>query len=108
MILKESAAEKAIIDFISEIKELPEWVKLYQINHHSPSQANAADDIWGYKYLYLSQEEEDHLQLILKCFLVFVSRDMGQLEFGKFLWEYEKGKGLIKKPIPPTRKVLKK
>lgn len=108
MILKESAAEKAIIDFISEIKELPEWVKLYQINHHSPSQANAADDIWGYKYLYLSQEERRSLPINSKMFSGVCIGDMGQLEFGKFLWEYEKGKGLIKKPIPPTRQVLKK
>jgi len=37
-------------DFLDNIKELPKWVELYGINHHSPSQLNSNDDIWGYKY----------------------------------------------------------
>lgn len=108
MISKEQAAEKAIAEFITGINELPEWVKLYKINHHSPSQANTSDDMWGYKYLYLSQEERRDLPINSKMFSGVCIGDMGQLEFGNFIWEYEKGKGLTKKPIPPTRKVFEK
>ena len=42
-------------NFLDDIKDLPEWVELYKLNHWSPSQLNAADDIWSYKYLYLTQ-----------------------------------------------------
>ena len=40
MITKEDAAEKALSDWIAGIKKLPEWVKIYKLNHHSPSQIN--------------------------------------------------------------------
>tara|TARA_B100000161_G_scaffold247568_1_gene203888 strand:+ start:98 stop:376 length:279 start_codon:yes stop_codon:yes gene_type:complete len=48
-------------EWINSIKSLPAWVKLYSLNHHSPSQINEADDMWGYKYLYLTQEERRKL-----------------------------------------------
>ena len=56
-------------DFLDSIKELPKWVELYGINHHSPSQLNSNDDIWGYKYLYLSQEERRELPINSKMFI---------------------------------------
>ena len=34
---KEEKAEKDLNDWISSIKKLPDWVKLYKLNHHSPS-----------------------------------------------------------------------
>ena len=61
MILKADAADKALNDWIAGIKKLPEWVKLYKLNHHSPSQINTQEDQWGYKYLYLTQEERRKL-----------------------------------------------
>ncbi len=51
---KEEKAEKDLNDWISSIKKLPDWVKIYKLNHHSPSQINTEEDQWGYKYLYLT------------------------------------------------------
>ena len=58
---KDETNLKELNDWIKDIKTLPAWVKLYSLNHHSPSQINAADDMWGYKYLYLTQEERRKL-----------------------------------------------
>ena len=44
-------------EVLSEIKKLPEWVKDYELNHHSPSQLNNIDGKWCYEYLYLSQKQ---------------------------------------------------
>ena len=56
-------AEK-ILTIGSQALKLPEWVKLYKLNHHSPSQINTEEDQWGYKYLYLAGKSEDIFQLI--------------------------------------------
>ena len=95
-------------DFLDNIKELPKWGELYGINHHSPSQLNSNDDIWGYKYLYLSQEERRELPINSKMFSGVCIGDMAQLQFGNYVWDYVKGKGLVKKEIPPQRKVFDK
>ena len=95
-------------DFLDNIKELPKWVELYGINHHSPSQLNSNDDIWGYKYLYLSQEERRELPINSKMFSGVCLGDLAQLQFGNYVWDYVKGKGLVKKEIPPQRKVFDK
>ena len=51
MITKEAAlAKKVSDDFLDSIKDLPEWVELYKLNHWSPSQLNSMDCLWGYKY----------------------------------------------------------
>ena len=49
MELKENTIDKELTEWIQSIKPLPEWVKLYKLNQHSPSQINSADDMWGYK-----------------------------------------------------------
>ena len=95
-------------EFLDNIKELPKWVELYGINHHSPSQINSNDDIWSYKYLYLSQEERRELPINSKMFSGVCLGDMAQLQFGNYVWEYVKGKGLTRKEIPPQRKVFEK
>ena len=72
-------------DFLDNIKELPKWVELYGINHHSPSQINSNDDIWSYKYLYLSQEERRELPINSKMFSGVCLGDMAQLQFGNYV-----------------------
>ena len=93
-------------NWISSIKKLPEWVKLYKLNHHSPSQANTADDQWGYKYLYLTQEERRQLPVNsnMKCgnWIGY----MGQKKFGDFIWVYERPHGLVRKEIPKEKKIF--
>lgn len=42
---------------LSEVPKLPEWVKIYELNHHSPSQLNNIDGKWCYEYLFLSQKQ---------------------------------------------------
>jgi len=37
--------------------ELPEWSKFYNWNHHSPSQINLNDDLFCFKYFYLTEKE---------------------------------------------------
>ena len=109
MITKDAAlAKKVTDDFLDNIKDLPEWVELYKINHHSPSQLNSADDMWSYKYLYLTQEQRRKLPINSKMFCGVCLGDMGILTFGKYLWESKIGKGLVKVEIPPQRKIFDK
>ena len=108
MILKKDAAEKELNDWVSAIKKLPDWVKLYGLNHHSPSQINTEEDQWGYKYLYLSQEERRELPVNSNMKCGNWIGELGQKQYGKFLWEYEKGSGLIKKEIPLEKKIFDK
>ena len=37
--------------------DLPEWSKFYNWNHHSPSQINLNDDLFCFKYFYLTDKE---------------------------------------------------
>ena len=37
--------------------ELPEWSKFYNWNHHSPSQINLPDDVFTFKYFYLTETD---------------------------------------------------
>ena len=106
--IKEEKAEKDLNDWISSIKKLPDWVKLYKLNHHSPSQINTQEDQWGYKYLYLTQEERRHLPVNSNMKCGNWIGEMGQKQFGKFLWEYEKGSGLVKKDIKEEKKIFDK
>ena len=108
MELKENIIDKELTDWIQSIKPLPEWVKLYKLNHHSPSQINAADDMWGYKYLYLTQEERRNLPINSKMHSGVCIGDMGQYEFGNYIWKFVKGKGLVKTEIPKTKKIFEK
>lgn len=105
---KEEKAEKDLNDWISSIKKLPDWVKLYKLNHHSPSQINTEEDQWGYKYLYLTQEERRELPVNSNMKCGNWIGELGQKQFGKFLWEYEKGSGLIKKEIKEEKKIFDK
>ena len=93
-------------EWINSIKSLPAWVKLYSLNHHSPSQINAADDMWGYKYLYLTQEERRKLPGNSKMKSGNVIGSLGQKKYGNFIWEYEKGSGLIKKEVKKEKKIF--
>jgi hypothetical protein len=95
-------------DFLENIKELPQWVELYKLNHWSPSQLNSMDCMWGYKYLYLTQEQRRKLPINSKMFTGVCLGDMGILKFGKYLWETKVGKGLVKTEIPPQRKIFDK
>ena len=95
-------------DFLDSIKDLPEWVKLYKLNHWSPSQLNSMDCMWGYKYLYLTQEQRRKLPINSKMFTGVCLGDMGILKFGKYLWETKVGKGLVKTEILPQRKIFDK
>ena len=108
MELKENIVDKELSEWIQGIKPLPEWVKLYKLNHHSPSQINAADDMWGYKYLYLTQEERRNLPINSKMHSGVCIGDMGQYEFGNYIWKFVKGKGLVKTEIPKTKKIFEK
>tara|TARA_R100001443_G_scaffold11039_2_gene20687 strand:+ start:360 stop:1313 length:954 start_codon:yes stop_codon:yes gene_type:complete len=108
MELKENIVDKELFEWIQGIKPLPEWVKLYKLNHHSPSQINAADDMWGYKYLYLTQEERRNLPINSKMHSGVCIGDMGQYEFGNYIWKFVKGKGLVKTEIPKTKKIFEK
>ena len=103
---KEEKAEKDLNDWISSIKKLPDWVKLYGLNHHSPSQINTEEDQWGYKYLYLTQEERRELPVNSQMKCGNWIGELGQKQFGKFIWEYERGSGLTKKPIPLEKKIF--
>ena len=105
---KEEKAEKDLNDWISSIKKLPDWVKLYKLNHHSPSQINTEEDQWGYKYLYLTQEERRHLPVNSNMKCGNWIGELGQKQFGKFIWEYEKGSGLVKKEIKEEKKIFDK
>ena len=96
MILKEQAVEQALMEWVQGIKPLPEWVKLYKLNHHSPSQCNTEDDQWGYKYLYLTQEERRLLPVNSNMKCGNWIGELGQKQFGDFLWQYESCKFLIK------------
>ena len=91
-------------DWINSIKILPAWVKLYGLNHHSPSQINTEEDQWGYKYLYLTQEERRELPINSNMKCGNWIGELGQKQFGKFIWDYEKGSGLVKKEIPLEKK----
>ena len=104
VILRKDAAEKDLNAWIAEIKTLPAWVKLYGLNHHSPSQINTAEDQWAYKYLYLTQEERRELPANINMKCGNWLGELGQKQFGKFIWEYEKGSGLIKKEIKQEKK----
>ena len=106
MILKKDAAEKALNEWIAGIKTLPDWVKLYGLNHHSPSQINTEEDQWGYKYLYLTQEERRELPVNSQMKCGNWIGELGQKQFGKFVWEYERGSGLTKKQIPLEKKIF--
>ena len=109
MITKEAAlAKKVSDDFLDNIKDLPEWVELYKLNHWSPSQVNKMACMWGYEYLYLSQEQRRALPGNSKMFAGNRVGDMLQLLFGNFLWKTEIGKGLVKLEIPPQRKIFDK
>ena len=108
MELKENTIDKELTAWIQSIKPLPEWVKLYKLNHHSPSQINAADDMWGYKYLYLTQEERRNLPVNSKMHSGVCIGDMGQYEIGNYIWKLVKGKGLVKTEIPKTKKIFEK
>ena len=108
MELKENTIDKELTEWIQSIKPLPEWVKLYKLNHHSPSQINAADDMWGYKYLYLTQEERRNLPVNSKMHSGVCIGDMGQYEIGNYIWKLVKGKGLVKTEIPKTKKIFEK
>ena len=76
MELKDNIIDKDLTDWIQSIKPLPEWVKLYKLNHHSPSQANTEDDQWAYKYLHLTQEE----RRLLPINPLYQSWEVGNLE----------------------------
>jgi len=106
MQLKEQAAEQALMEWIQGIKPLPEWVKLYKLNHHSPSQCNTEDDQWGYKYLYLTQEERRLLPVNSNMKCGNWIGDLGQKQFGDFLWQYERPNGLVKKEILKEKKIF--
>jgi len=93
-------------EWINSIKTLPAWVKLYSLNHHSPSQINEADDMWGYKYLYLTQEERRKLPGNSKMKSGNVIGGLGQKKYGNYIWEYEKGSGLIKKEVKKEKKIF--
>jgi len=108
MELKENIVDKELSEWIQSIKPLPDWVKLYKLNHHSPSQINAADDMWGYKYLYLTQEERRNLPINSKMHSGVCIGDMGQYEVGNYIWKFVKGKGLVKTEIPKTKKIFEK
>ena len=108
MELKENIVDKELSEWIQGIKPLPDWVKLYKLNHHSPSQINAADDMWGYKYLYLTQEERRNLPINSKMHSGVCIGDMGQYEVGNYIWKFVKGKGLVKTEIPKTKKIFEK
>ena len=106
MILKEDAKLNELNDWINSIKKLPAWVKLYNLNHHSPSQINNADDMWGYKYLYLSQEERRNLPGNSNMFSGVIVGELAQKKYGNFIWKYEKGSGLTKKEIKKEKKIF--
>ena len=108
MELKENTIDKELTEWIQSIKPLPEWVKHYKLNHHSPSQINSADDMWGYKYLYLTQEERRNLPVNSKMHSGVCIGDMGQYEIGNYIWKFVKGKGLVKTEIPKTKKIFEK
>ena len=95
-------------DFLNSIKDLPEWVELYKLNHWSPSQINKMNCMWGYEYLYLTQEQRRALPPNSKMFSGNMVGDMFQLTFGNFLWKHQIGKGLVKLEIPPQRKIFDK
>jgi len=95
-------------DFLENIKDLPDWVELYKLNHWSPSQLNSMDCMWGYKYLYLTQEQRRQLPINSKMFTGVCLGDMAQLIFGNYLWQHKIGKGLVKLEIPSQRKIFDK
>ena len=84
-------------DWINSIKILPAWVRLYGLNHHSPSQINTEEDQWGYKYLYLTQEERRELPINSNMKCGNWIGELCQKQFGKFIWDYEKVSVLVKK-----------
>jgi len=94
--------------FLESIKELPSWVEAYKLNHWSPSQLTSSDDMWGYKYLYLTQEQRRKLPGNSKMFAGVCLGDMAIAKFANFLWMNEVGKGLVKKELPPERKIFEK
>ena len=109
MITKDAAlAKKVSDDFLDNIKDLPDWVELYKLNHWSPSQLNTMECLWGYKYLYLTQEQRRQLPINSKMFTGVCLGEMGILTFGNFLWENKVGKGLVKSEILPQRKIFDK
>ena len=109
MITKERALAKKVSDeFLDNIKDLPEWVEIYKLNHWSPSQLNTMECLWGYKYLYLTQEQRRQLPINSKMFTGVCLGEMGILTFGNFLWENKVGKGLVKSEILPQRKIFDK
>lgn len=104
----EENIDKISDEFLSSIKDLPPWVELYKFNHWSPSSLNQNDDIWSYKYLYLTQEQRRKLPINSKMFTGVCLGEMAQLVFGNYLWHHKIGKGLVKTEIPPQRKVFDK
>ena len=110
MITRDAALAKQITDdhFLENIKDLPDWVEIYKLNHWSPSQLNSMDCLWSYKYLYLSQEERRKLPINSKMFAGVCLGDLAQLVFGDYLWQHKTGEGLVKLEIPPQRKVFDK
>mgnify|MGYP003114060438 FL=1 len=95
-------------NFLDDIKDLPEWVELYRLNHWSPSQVTKMNCMWGYEYLYLTQEQRRALPANSKMFSGNMVGDMLQLTYGNFLWKHQIGKGLIKSEILPQRKIFDK
>jgi len=98
--------DKELNDWINSIKKLPDWVKLYGLNHHSPSQINTQEDQWGYKYLHLTQEERRELPVNSNMKCGNWIGEMGQKQFGNFIWEYERPHGLVKKEIKKEKKIF--
>jgi len=103
---KEEILDKQLNEWIGSIKKLPDWVKLYGLNHHSPSQINTELDQWGYKYLHLTQEERRELPVNSQMKCGNWIGEMGQKQFGDFVWEYERPNGLVKKPIVKEKKIF--
>lgn len=64
--------------------------------------------MWGYKYLYLTQEERRHLPINSKMISGVCIGEMGQYEIGNSIWKFVKGKGLVKQEIPKTKKIFEK
>tara|TARA_R100000458_G_scaffold56564_1_gene61629 strand:- start:416 stop:1390 length:975 start_codon:yes stop_codon:yes gene_type:complete len=106
MELKDNIVDKDLSDWIQSIKPLPEWVKLYKLNHHSPSQANTEDDQWAYKYLHLTQEERRLLPINSNMKCGNWIGELAQKKFGSYIWQYERPNGLVKKEIPQEKKIF--
>ena len=90
MNIQKQERDQELTQFIESIVKIPDWVKYYGLNHHSPSQLNKIDGAWSYEYLFLTQEQRRNLPGNSKMFAGIQVGNAAQADYGTYAWERNK------------------